>query len=65
MNFRMCKGQKKDRLCYHLSSILSFFAGIDLMNYFGKNTPRHIFEKVLICIERGMYSVHFKEMNLF
>ena len=26
---------------------------------------RHIFEKVLICIERGMYSVHFKEMNLF
>ena len=30
-----------------------------------KSTSRHIFEKVLICIERGMYSVHFKEMSLF
>ena len=30
-----------------------------------RSTSRHIFEKVLICIERGMYSVHFKEMNLF
>ena len=30
-----------------------------------KSTSWHIFEKVLICIERGMYSGYFKEMNLF
>ena len=30
-----------------------------------KSTSRHIFEKVLICIERGLYSVFLKEMNLF
>ena len=30
-----------------------------------KSTSRHIFEKVIICIERGLFSVYFKEMNLF
>ena len=30
-----------------------------------KSTSRHIFESVLICIERGLYSVYFKEINLF
>ena len=33
-----------------------------------KSTSRHIFEKKkkkLICIERGIYSVYLKEMNLF
>ena len=29
-----------------------------------KSTSRHIFQKVLLFIERGVYSVHFKEMNL-
>ena len=32
---------------------------------FLKSTSRHIFEKVLIYIERDLYSVYFKEMNLF
>ena len=30
-----------------------------------KSTSRHIFENVLVCIERGLYSVFSKEMNLF
>ena len=29
-----------------------------------KITSLHIFEKVLICIERGLYSVYLKEMKL-
>ena len=30
-----------------------------------RSTSQHIFEKVLICIERDLYNVYFKEMNLF
>ena len=30
-----------------------------------KSTPRHIFEKVFICIGRAIYSVDFKELNPF
>ena len=30
-----------------------------------KSTSRLIFEKVLICIERGICSVNFKEINFF
>ena len=30
-----------------------------------RSTSQHIFEKVLICIERDLYNVYFKEINLF
>ena len=30
-----------------------------------KSNSRHIFEKLLICIERGIYCVNIKEMNIF
>ena len=30
-----------------------------------RSTSQHIFEKVFICIERDLYNVYFKEMNLF
>ena len=30
-----------------------------------KSTSRHIFEKVLICIERGIFCTDIKEMNTF
>ena len=30
-----------------------------------KSTSRHIFEKVLICIERGIFCTDIKEMNMF
>ena len=30
-----------------------------------RKSTSQIFEKVLICIERGMYSVHFKENEPF
>ena len=36
-----------------------------LKHYEKKSTSRLIFEIVLICIERDLYSVYFKEMNLF
>ena len=35
------------------------------LGYQTKSTSPHIFEKVLICIERGRCSVYFKEMRLF
>ena len=30
-----------------------------------KSISRHVFEKVLICIEEGLYSVYLKEICVF